>query len=166
MALNQISRSNTDIKMADRTQPPTYPLPKNPQEQENVAMLTSIMSTVDEAIALRVLRKHGNDIERAAAALLEGDTGETPDVGFTAPAGPPPKGSLRAGRGSPVIDLTAEDDDLELARALKASLETVQDASHAHTVNFGPSTRAPDPNWAMVPTNVRPVHRSIRFDAN
>jgi hypothetical protein len=46
----------------------------------------------------------------------------------------------------PLIDLTTDDDE-DLSRALKASL---QDQGST----FGPSERAPDPNWAMVPSNV------------
>ena len=48
-----------------------------------------------------------------------------------------------------VIDLTKDEDDKELARALQASLED------QGTTKFGPSNRAPDPNWAMVSSNVR-----------
>ena len=49
-----------------------------------------------------------------------------------------------------MIDLTKDDDDKELARALQASLE-----DQGGSTTFGPSNRAPDPNWAMVPSNVR-----------
>jgi len=57
-------------------------------------------------------------------------------------------------RDKDVIDLTADpgDDDSELRRALKASLNTAPYGQHAS--QFGPSDRAPDPNWAMVPSNV------------
>ena len=54
-------------------------------------------------------------------------------------------------RDKDVIDLTG-DDDGELRRALKASLTTAPYGPHAS--QFGPSDRAPDPNWAMVPSNV------------
>lgn len=47
---------------------------------------------------------------------------------------------------SPVIDLTG-DEDQELSRALQASMED-------QGPKFGPSSRAPDPNWAVVPSNV------------
>ena len=48
------------------------------------------------------------------------------------------------GKNSPVIDLTAEDDGDELTRALKASLEPIQ-----NEIQFGPSQRPSDaaPNW-------------------
>jgi len=58
-------------------------------------------------------------------------------------------------RDKDVIDLTADtgdDDSSELRRALKASLDTAPYGPHAS--QFGPSDRAPDPNWAMVPSNV------------
>jgi hypothetical protein len=51
------------------------------------------------------------------------------------------------------IDLTGDDDNnAELRRALEASLATASYSQHAP--QFGPSNRAPDPNWAMVPSNV------------
>lgn len=53
-----------------------------------------------------------------------------------------------------MIDLT-RDDDPELMRALRESLES------SNATSFGPSNRAPDPNWAMVPSNVRDVFISI-----
>lgn len=45
---------------------------------------------------------------------------------------------------SGVIDLTGDE---ELSQALQASLNEANP-------NFGPSDRAPDPNWAMVSSNV------------
>lgn len=50
-----------------------------------------------------------------------------------------------------IIDLTADlgENDGELARALQMSLEQEQPSQ-----TFQPSNRAPDPNWAMVPSNV------------
>lgn len=50
-------------------------------------------------------------------------------------------------RGSPAIDLTGDTED-DLSRALAASLEDQGPV-------FRPSDRAPDPAWAMVPSNVR-----------
>lgn len=47
---------------------------------------------------------------------------------------------------APVIDLTGDDDE-DLSRALQASLQD-------QGTTFGPSDRAPDPNWAVVPSNV------------
>lgn len=62
-----------------------------------------------------------------------------------------------------MIDLTVEDDE-DLSRALKASLQDQGPTFGPGTLftaslqdqgpTFGPSERAPDPNWAMVPSNV------------
>ena len=62
-----------------------------------------------------------------------------------------------------MIDLTG-DDDPALARALAESLE-YNDGGSATT--FGPSTRAPDANWAMVSSNVSgtPMLPSTRLNA-
>ncbi|RDX44562.1 hypothetical protein OH76DRAFT_1466134 [Lentinus brumalis] len=132
------------------------PTPATPQEQADIETLSAIMGgNLDEYHALTLLRKHNNNLEKAASALLEGDTGaddpmyadlprlepiNAPVIG-PGPRTPPPS---RPEKG--VIDLTKDDDD-ELARALRASLED-------HTTRFGPSERAPDPNWAVVPSNV------------
>jgi hypothetical protein len=53
-----------------------------------------------------------------------------------------------------LIGLTGDDDNnAELRRALEASLATA--STHGQLApQFGPSNRAPDPNWAMVPSNV------------
>lgn len=50
-----------------------------------------------------------------------------------------------------VIDLTGTDEDKELSLALQASLEP-----QGSGTTFGPSDRAPNANWAMVPSNVSP----------
>ena len=50
-----------------------------------------------------------------------------------------------------VIDLTGDDGNVELKRALEASLST---SAYPPSSQFRPSDRAPDPNWAMVPSNV------------
>jgi CheY-like chemotaxis protein len=145
--------------MGDQFQSTSSLLPINTKEQSDVEMLTRIMPTADETTALRVLRKHRGDIERAAAAILEGDTGEAPEVTYTAPTRPAsPRRARRAGHGTPVLNHPGEDD--ELARALQASLESVQGSPHIRAVNFGPSTRAPDPTWAMVPSNVCTYRRA------
>ena len=52
-------------------------MPATPQEAQDIEMLNSMMGgSLDPAHALRLLRKHSNNLEKAAAALLEGDTGE------------------------------------------------------------------------------------------
>lgn len=50
-----------------------------------------------------------------------------------------------------VIDLTSDDGSVELKRALEASLSA---SAYPPSSQFRPSDRAPDPNWAMVPSNV------------
>ncbi len=50
-----------------------------------------------------------------------------------------------------VIDLTGDDESVELKRALEVSLFT---SAYPPSSQFRPSNRAPDPNWAMVPSNV------------
>ncbi|KAI0718526.1 hypothetical protein C8T65DRAFT_638279 [Cerioporus squamosus] len=133
------------------------PTPATPQEQADIETLSAMMGgNLDELHALTLLRKYNNNLEKAASALLEGDTGaddpmyadlprlepiNAPVIG-PGPRTPPPS---RPEKG--VIDLT-KDDDEELARALRASLED------QGTTQFGPSERAPDPNWAVVPSNV------------
>ncbi|KAI0357849.1 hypothetical protein OH77DRAFT_1583695 [Trametes cingulata] len=129
-------------------------IPATPQEAADIETLNAMMGgSLDPAHALRLLRKHKNNLEKAASALLEGDNGEDDtgpyadmpnleplDAPTVGPRTPPRTSSL------PVIDLTKDDDDNELARALQASLED-------QPTTFGPSNRAPDPNWAMVPSN-------------
>lgn len=126
--------------------------------EENVVFLTSMMGDGDPEVARRVLRKHNGDMQKAATSILEGDTGvEDPwpaDFGsFTdastsvaGPSTPPPSKPER----DSVIDLTG-DDGSELKRALEASLAT---SAYPPSSQFRPSDRAPDPNWAMVPSNV------------
>ncbi|KAI0267397.1 hypothetical protein BC834DRAFT_968906 [Gloeopeniophorella convolvens] len=130
-------------------------------EEQGVVFLTSMMGdTVDPEVARRVLRKHNGDMQKAAMAMVEGDTGadETTwpsnfsslgDVSTaTGPSTPPPS---KPEREKAVIDLTADDESAELKRALEASLAPTYTSS---TTQFGPSQRAPDPNWAVVPSNV------------
>lgn len=147
-------------------------------EEENVTFLTSMMGDGDPEIARRVLRKHNGDVQKAATSILEGDTGaEDPwptDFGaltdvstsVAGPSTPPRKYShifcvvhilltllvaSKPERDKSVIDLTG-DDQSELRRALHASLPT--SAYGPAASQFRPSDRAPDPNWAMVPSNV------------
>ncbi|KAI0753245.1 hypothetical protein C8Q80DRAFT_1304918 [Daedaleopsis nitida] len=130
--------------------------PATPQETEDIETLNAMMGgSLDLHHALNLLRKHNNNLEKAASALLEGDTGaddpyaDLPSLEPLDAPGPGPRTPPREPeKPSPVIDLTADDDDAELARAMAASLED------QNATTFGPSTRAPDPNWAMVPSNV------------
>ncbi|OCH87159.1 hypothetical protein OBBRIDRAFT_827877 [Obba rivulosa] len=133
----------------NETSPPTE------KEREAVYMLKGMMGdTVHEDVILDLLRFHQGDAEKAASALLEGNfQGAHALPGNTAttsgPRTPPPSKPERP----PVIDLTGDDEDKELSRALQASLEESQ------ATTFGPSNRAPDPNWAMVPSNVEATNQ-------
>ena len=59
-----------------------------------------------------------------------------------------------------VIDLTGDDGSVELKRALEASLST---SAYPPASQFRPSNRAPDPNWAMVPSNVCSILSCLRI---
>ncbi|KZT72928.1 hypothetical protein DAEQUDRAFT_808891 [Daedalea quercina L-15889] len=123
-------------------------------EQEAVNTLRAMMGdAISAEVALKVLRKHNGDMDKAASALIEGDTGgaasDAMDTSWAGgatvgPRTPPPS---KPEQDATVIDLTADDEDKELSRALQASLEDTR-------THFGPSNRAPDPNWAVVPSNV------------
>ncbi|KAI9513480.1 hypothetical protein F5148DRAFT_1302495 [Russula earlei] len=131
----------------------------NVSEEEKVTFLTSMMGDGDPEIAMRVLRKHNGDVQKAATSILEGDTGaEDPwpsdyrnvSTSVVGPSTPPPSKPERDTKS--IIDLTGDDERVELRRALHASLST--SAYGPSASQFGPSDRAPDPNWAMVPSNV------------
>jgi hypothetical protein len=66
-------------------------------------------------------------------------------------------------RDKNVIDLTGDDEKVELRRAVHASLSP---SYGPHGSQFGPSDRAPDPNWAMVPSNVGTVSLSRDTDGH
>jgi hypothetical protein len=145
-------------------------------EEENVTFLTSMMGDGDPDVARRVLRKHNGDVQKAATSILEGDIGAEDSwptdfgsltdvsISVVGPSTPPReyvtssksfKSSKTLVASKPekdktVIDLTG-DDERELRHAL-ASLASSQYESSASQLR--PSERAPDPNWAMVPSNV------------
>ncbi len=123
-------------------------------EQDNIDFLASMMGgDLNQEVARKVLWKHNGNVEKAADAILQGDRGEdmwlsaasTHNTGNTiSPSQIPPAPTTR------VIDLTAEDEDMN--RAFQLSMESI-DAS-PNEIRFGPSERAPDPAWQMVPSNV------------
>ncbi|KAI0694109.1 hypothetical protein BC835DRAFT_1406517 [Cytidiella melzeri] len=128
------------------------PSPATPEEKSSVQQIVEVMcGACDEDKALTFLRRNGGNVDKTLSALLDNATDDAPTTsgttdyselraaaaGVVAPHTPPGK--------APVIDLTGDDD--ELSRALQASL---QDQGPA----FAPSERAPDPNWAVVPSNV------------
>ncbi|KAH9949345.1 hypothetical protein B0H21DRAFT_820149 [Amylocystis lapponica] len=123
------------------------------KELSDVEVLIAMMGgAMSPDVVLRVLRAHHGNLEKAASALLENNVGDIempelvlPDAHTSGSPGPGPRTPppSKPQKGS-VIDLTVDDEDL--SRALQASLEDAP--------RFGPSTRAPDPNWAVVPSNV------------
>lgn len=130
-------------------------------EEANGNLLASITS-VDVEVARRVLRKHKGDMEKAADALFAGDMATevqwdvqrrtTPDPMYTDGLNtdthtPAPSIPLAS---SSVIDLTADDDDM--TRAIQMSMESSQSIPQ-----FGPSERAPHPEWQMVRSNVMSI---------
>ncbi|EGN92156.1 hypothetical protein SERLA73DRAFT_117693 [Serpula lacrymans var. lacrymans S7.3] len=127
----------------------------DPKEQDSVDLLTAMMGDLDPEVARRVLRKCDGDVQKAATAILEGDRGDDIWIADNRTNKPaerqrphsPQEGPPRR-QNTPVIDLTGDDDN-DLSRALQASLETQQQEP-----KFGPSERPPDPNWAVVPSNV------------
>ncbi|KAF8639202.1 hypothetical protein AX17_001688 [Amanita inopinata Kibby_2008] len=142
----------TSVPIIPRFDPATNttslaPMQVSPDEHDNVQFLASMMGgDLDLEVARQVLRKHNGKVEKAADAILQGDRGEdiqwlaTQNTGSTiSPAQMPPAPSNR------VIDLTDDDD---MSRALQMSMETSQSE-----VRFGPTDRAPDPAWQMVPSN-------------
>jgi hypothetical protein len=162
----------------------------NTGEEENVTFLTSMMGSCDPEIARRVLRKHNGDVQRAATSILEGDTGaedssswltdygSSTDVPTTVvqPSTPPREYNdvlsvlytsftalvaSKPEKDQAIIDLTGDDENVELRRALEASLATPA-YGPSGSAQFRPSDRAPDPNWAMVPSNVCPISSSRR----
>ncbi|KAH9474579.1 putative ubiquitin carboxyl-terminal hydrolase K02C4.3 [Psilocybe cubensis] len=120
-------------------------------EQNNGDLLAQI-SNVDTQVARRVLRKFNGDMEKAADALLAGDRAldwETKHRNTPEPTYSDGKDSSKSVMPAPstsVIDLTADDD--EMTRALQMSMDESSQVS-----KFGPSDRAPNPEWAMVRSN-------------
>lgn len=118
-------------------------------ERENSDHLASI-GNVDVQVARRVLRKFKGDMVKAADALLSGDRAMDADWESQRRNTPEPMytDTLKAVLPSTsVIDLTADDD--EMTRAIQMSMETSQTLPH-----FGPTERAPHPEWQMVRSNV------------
>ncbi|THH29499.1 hypothetical protein EUX98_g4690 [Antrodiella citrinella] len=111
------------------------PAPPTAQENTDVGMLLSVMEhNGSYDAALRILRRCGGDLDKALM-IFEAEQ--------IVPRTPPPS---KPERGSPpVIDLTGDGEDA-LSRALELSLRDQP--------TFGPSDRAPDPSWAVVPSNV------------
>ncbi|TCD67354.1 hypothetical protein EIP91_000221 [Steccherinum ochraceum] len=131
---------------------PQPPLPPTPQEQKDIQMLVDMFGTESsEDDILRLLRTNNGNIEKTASVLLEGSGAVAAMLGPSStepviPRTPPPSKPERGSPAQPIIDLTGDTDD-EFTRALAMSLED-------QGPTFRPSDRAPDPNWAVVPSNV------------
>lgn len=127
------------------------------KEDGHVEVLTGLMGGVlDREAVRRVLRKYDGDIDKAATAMIDGGergdalpqlwrSNSQPDIGaqkqLIAPTAVRPN--------TPVtVDLTG-DDDGDLQRAMRESMNTIQPQPV-----FGPSERPSDPNWAVVPSQV------------
>lgn len=80
----------------------TYrPTPVTPQEREHVETITAIMPDCSQDTALSILRRNRGNVEKAVAALLEGDKEDLthygsfppslnqPDTTITGPRTPP-----------------------------------------------------------------------------
>lgn len=173
--MSDLARSFEALK-----EPRAYkPAPPTEQERFDVGQLHGMLG-ISADICLSVLRRSGGNVEKAASALLEGDTGgfdAIPEIGGPDPPahGPrtPPPSKPETDR-SGVIDLTKDDEDKELSRAIAESMK------EQGPTTFGPSNRAPDPNWAVVPSNVetgnamsqddqslsRAIEASLTYDVN
>jgi hypothetical protein len=122
-------------------------------EMKKSDYLASVVN-VDSQIARRMLRKHNGDVDKAADAILAGDLGA--DVWESQHRTTPEQDGLTAAKPtssivtlpSPVIDLTADDE--ELNRALQMSMED----SPQNVTKLTPSQRAPHPDWQVVRSNV------------
>lgn len=126
-------------------------------EKDNSELLANITG-VHSDIAIKALRKHNGDMEKAADALLNGYRGEdwetkhrtTPEPMYTDGLKTSTSNTSAALPSASVIDLTNDDDDM--TRAIQMSMEG---SSQAQTQpHFGPSDRAPHPEWQMVRSNV------------
>ncbi|GJE98692.1 hypothetical protein PsYK624_149270 [Phanerochaete sordida] len=142
------------------------PAPPTPAETQKIGQVLEVLAGVcTEHQVLAVLRRHGGNVERTVQALLD-DPNSVMDPAPTAsdfqslaslgdddiqmrsdaqpPRSPPPSRPEKPDVHT--IDLTGDDESEDLKRAMAMSLEESGPA-------FGPSTRPPDPNWAMVPSN-------------
>ncbi|KAF5325531.1 hypothetical protein D9619_009876 [Psilocybe cf. subviscida] len=121
-------------------------------ERSNGEFLAS-MAAVEVDTAIRVLRKHNGNMEKAADALLAGDTGQEEVLGVWKTTTVTQHSERRnvtpeptANAQPPVIDLTG-DEDAEMNRAIEMSMSQT-------LPEFKPSERAPHPEWAMAPVGV------------
>jgi hypothetical protein len=106
---------------------------------EDDVQLLSSLANVDADTARRVYQKHNGDMTKAADALLGGDTGSEDHWSQRQNTRQnTPEGVMITKSTTTTIDLTGE----------SSAYQTVPVSS------FGPSERAPDPNWQIVSSNV------------
>ena len=120
------------------------------QEQLDRENHLASIGDVEVQVARRVLRKFKGDMEKAVDAILSGDRAMDADWESQRRNTPEPMYTDTSKAVLPstsVIDLTADDEDM--TRAIQMSMETSQTLPH-----FGPTERAPHPEWQMVRSNV------------
>ncbi|KAH6910678.1 hypothetical protein BKA70DRAFT_90896 [Coprinopsis sp. MPI-PUGE-AT-0042] len=106
-------------------------------DEEEIQLLSSL-ANVDADTARRVYQKHNGDMTKAADALLGGDTGSEDHWSQRQNTRQnTPEGIMVTKSTTTTIDLTSD----------SSAYQTVPVSS------FGPSTRAPDPNWQIVSSN-------------
>ncbi|RXW14577.1 hypothetical protein EST38_g11280 [Candolleomyces aberdarensis] len=110
--------------------------------------LLSSLANVEADVARRVLQKHNGNIDEAANALLSGDTGEEP-----------PASTWTQRHNTPERRYYDTDPSISITAPLPGGSQSTIDLTDASTYNtsgtkFGPSNRAPHPEWQMVPSDV------------
>ncbi|KAF6751685.1 hypothetical protein DFP72DRAFT_906842 [Ephemerocybe angulata] len=107
---------------------------------------------VDVEVAKRLLQKHDGNIEKAADALLAGDKGE--------PAAQPgssttwPQRTNTPEYGYNEADVPSITIGPQLPGASRSLVDLTESSGADAGPKFGPSNRAPNPDWQMVPSNM------------
>ncbi|KAJ2919732.1 hypothetical protein MD484_g700, partial [Candolleomyces efflorescens] len=117
------------------------------EDSASVEILSSL-ANVDAIVARKVLEKHNGNIDEAANALLAGDIGEEP-----------PASSWTQRHNTPERGYYDTDPAISITAPLPGGSQSTIDLTDASTYNtsgtkFGPSNRAPHPEWQMVPSDV------------
>lgn len=120
-------------------------------DDDHIQMLCSAFDC-DADVAKKVLEKYNGDVDKAGAAILDGDTGDpvqswpassqprnnTPDRSYYDSAPPTITiGPQQPGASQSTVDLTGQTD--------------------LSVTNFRPTDRAPHPDWQVVPSDVGPL---------
>ncbi|KAI0037037.1 hypothetical protein K488DRAFT_39805 [Vararia minispora EC-137] len=129
-------------------------------EDAKVELLTAMMGGGDPETTRRVLRKHNGNVDNAAQSLLEGNDALDSNEAGSAPRTPPRMlvlwFDIDARPSKPGIDRPNEYEDVEMTRALRASLEEsgIGRGISGQSNQLRPSDRMPDPNWALTTTSL------------